>query len=190
MKTPGSKERGFTLPELLIVIVLLGIMAAIAIPVWWGVVESRNVDSAANQFAADLRLAHTRATNQLTDWRVVFRPDGSSFTCGSASDADYCLVRLSSTNPASPTPTVTQSIPRFFPGDVRITGKDNFPNDTTLPLAGYITGSRATLEFNSDGSAEVIASPAPTADPSVRVGASGNERSVNITRATSRVGIG
>jgi type IV fimbrial biogenesis protein FimT len=68
MKTPGSKERGFTLPELLIVIVLLGIMAAIAIPVWWGVVESRNVDSAANQVAADLRLAHTRASNRLETW--------------------------------------------------------------------------------------------------------------------------
>lgn len=76
-------ESGFTLPEVMIVIALLGIIAAIATPTWWGVVESRNVESATNQVVADLRLAHTQATNRLAP-RLVFAPtsSGSSYQTG------------------------------------------------------------------------------------------------------------
>lgn len=72
-------EQGFTLPEVLIVIAILSILVAIAVPVWFGVIESRQVDSAENQFASDLRLAHNKATNQLQEWRVVYTVGGSSY---------------------------------------------------------------------------------------------------------------
>jgi prepilin-type N-terminal cleavage/methylation domain-containing protein len=80
-----ENERGFTLPEVLIVIAIMGILAAIAIPMWWNVVEGRNVDSAANQLVSDLRLAHTRATNQLSDWQVVLTSGGPAYQVGPAS---------------------------------------------------------------------------------------------------------
>ncbi|CAN5888229.1 hypothetical protein BH23ACT11_BH23ACT11_16030 [soil metagenome] len=75
----GNNERGFTLPEVLITIVILGMLVAIAIPSWQAVVEGRRVDSAANQFSSDLRLAHTRATNQLKTWKLVHSPGSSSY---------------------------------------------------------------------------------------------------------------
>ena len=53
-------ERGFTLVELLAVIIIMCIVLSIASSTWFRVVESRRVDSATNQLAADLRLAHTR----------------------------------------------------------------------------------------------------------------------------------
>jgi len=71
-------ERGFTLPEVLITIVLMGIVFAIASSAWFGVVESRAVDSATNQVVSDLRLAHSNATNRLTDYRVVIPANNSS----------------------------------------------------------------------------------------------------------------
>ena len=64
----------------MIIIVIMGILAAIALPTWWSVVESRRVDSAANQLASDLRLAHTRATNQLREWRMVYSHSGDSYS--------------------------------------------------------------------------------------------------------------
>jgi prepilin-type N-terminal cleavage/methylation domain-containing protein len=73
-----QSERGFTLPELMIVIVLMGIVFSIAMPSWFGLIESRRVDSATNQMAADLRLAHTKSTNQLQAWEVVVPANGSS----------------------------------------------------------------------------------------------------------------
>ncbi len=65
-----QSERGFTLPEVLIVIVLMGIVLAIASSSWFGMIESRRVDSATNQMVSDLRRAHTSATNRLENWQV------------------------------------------------------------------------------------------------------------------------
>lgn len=79
----GSDESGFTLPELTIVIVLMGIVMAIASTSWFGVIESRRVDSASNQLASDLRLAHSTATNRLTDQVVTLSANNSTYTVGS-----------------------------------------------------------------------------------------------------------
>lgn len=73
LSSSGKNDRGFTLPELMIVIVLLGILAAIAIPSWFGLVESKEADSAANQLAADLRLSHT---GDESAHRLAVRGDG------------------------------------------------------------------------------------------------------------------
>lgn len=71
-------ERGFTLGEVLITIVIMGIVFAIASSTWQGTVESRRVDSATAQVASDLRLAHTRATNQLKNHQIVVPSANSS----------------------------------------------------------------------------------------------------------------
>jgi prepilin-type N-terminal cleavage/methylation domain-containing protein len=71
-------DRGFTLPEVLIVIAIMGILLAIATSTWFRVVESRRVDAATNQVAADLRLAHARATNRLTNYSIVIPTANSS----------------------------------------------------------------------------------------------------------------
>ena len=70
-------ERGFTLIEVLTTIIIMGIVFAIASSTWSAVVEGRRVDTATNQLAADLRLAHTTATNRLVP-QVVNLTAGSS----------------------------------------------------------------------------------------------------------------
>jgi prepilin-type N-terminal cleavage/methylation domain-containing protein len=84
-------ERGYTLPEGLTAVSIMSIILAIGIIVLLALLECWRVE-AADQFAADLRLAHTSATELLTDWRVVFMHGGTPLShCASA---DYCVVEL------------------------------------------------------------------------------------------------
>jgi Tfp pilus assembly protein FimT len=97
------------LPELSIAIAVMGVLAAIAIPTWWGVVEGREVDSATNQVASDLKLAHTSATNRLVDAQIRFDSGGAPVSCGASVTADYCLVQGAAETPRSTPTTATTS---------------------------------------------------------------------------------
>ena len=130
-------ESGFTLPEMTIVVVIMGIVLAISSASWFGAIEGRRVDSAANQFASDLRLAHSKATSQLATWRVVLNPDRGAETAG----ADYTLVKLDAAGNA----IAGSEIPRTLPDDALL-------NSPTLLALG---GSRA-VEFAPDGSASTV----------------------------------
>src|SRR5919107_1737145 len=103
-------ERGYTLPEILTAVSIMSIILAIGIIILLALLERWRGD-AADQFAADLRLAHTRATEQLTDWRVVFMHDGAPLShCASA---DYCMVKLNVPYGAGdPTPVLADDTPQ------------------------------------------------------------------------------
>ena len=162
-------ERGYTLPEILTAVSIMGIILAIGIIVLLALLERWRVEAAADQFAADLRLAHTRATEQLTDWRVVFMPDGSPL--GSCSSADYCVVKLSGPyGSGDPAPTLddsTDPVARELPDRTKIKEVTFDPDcshgDTDAVVPPSSCGSDAaqngatrTLEFNSNGTVRTL----------------------------------
>jgi prepilin-type N-terminal cleavage/methylation domain-containing protein len=177
-------ERGFTLPEVMITIVIMGILAAIAVPSWFGVVEGRNVDSATNQLASDLRLAHTSATNRLAPARVEFSNTGAVVNCGGTS-ADYCLIQQT---PGGG----TQYLVRNFEGDVELTS----PN--LLPAGGV-----SMVKFAAEGSATApgtlgtvsgvtdnCPTSTPTGVPRMQISVDGSPaHCITFTEATSRIQI-
>jgi prepilin-type N-terminal cleavage/methylation domain-containing protein len=73
-------EYGFTLVELMMTIIILIMLCTIAASTWFGAVESRRVDSATNQLAADLRLAHSKAMNRLAPQTATLTGDSSVYT--------------------------------------------------------------------------------------------------------------
>ena len=83
-----QSERGFTLIEVIITIIIMTIVLAIASSTWFGAVESRRVDSATNQLAADLRQAHSMATNRLANQTVTLLADQSEYTKADGNTAD------------------------------------------------------------------------------------------------------
>jgi Tfp pilus assembly protein FimT len=130
-------------------IAILGIIVAIAVYIWLGILEQRRVDAATNQLVSDLRLAHSSATNQLTDWRVVLVPE----TADEDDGQDYHMVRLKAPYPGS-TPEVDKTTARTFPANVKVVNIAGALDTTTVSgwdvLPSKISVTR-TLEFNSDG---------------------------------------
>ncbi len=159
----GREEQGFTLPELMATIAILGILIAIAVIIWLGILEQRRVDAATNQLVSDLRLAHNSATNQLTDWRVV-----AAFDRGKEDEGgDYYLVKLDSVYEGGTAPGIAERTPLYFPGNVKMEKVRN--------PSGYIVDNHAadywrepwdstpstvpetrTIEFNSDGTMRFV----------------------------------
>jgi prepilin-type N-terminal cleavage/methylation domain-containing protein len=94
LKNVWKDRRGYTLPEVLTAVAIAGVLAAISVTILLALLERWRVEAAADQLAADMRLAHTSATQQLADWRVVLMHDGAPLAA--CSEADYCLVKLKS----------------------------------------------------------------------------------------------
>jgi type IV fimbrial biogenesis protein FimT len=177
-------ERGFTLPEVLIVIVLMGIVLAIASSSWFGVVESRRVDSAANQLVSDLRLAHTKSINQLATWRVVLNPDKADESAG----ADYSLVKLDSAGNS----VAGSEIPRTLPDNVRLNSPTLLPVDGTRGIQFAADGSASAVGTLNLGVAGTDGCPAstPTTGPRIRVTVDNNPmHCITFNTTTSRIQI-
>lgn len=179
-----SDHRGFTLVEVLTTIAIIGILAAIAIPSWLGITESRRVDSSTNQLVADMRLAHTKSSNQLATWRVTLNPNKAAEGAGE----DYSLVQLN----AAGNPIGGSKISRTFPGDALL----NSP--TLVPISGT-----SGADFAPDGSASAVGtinlsasstdgcpSSTPTGGPRIQVTVDGSPmHCATFNNSTSRIQI-
>ncbi len=120
-----QSERGFTLAEVMVTIIIMGILASIAMSFWWNVVESRRVDSATNQIVSELRRAHTSATTRLEDWRVEMDADTRDYRIGP--DGDPTLLSSDSLPERTEFPPAMGDFVIVFEpnGEATITGAGN-----------------------------------------------------------------
>ncbi|MCH8499299.1 MAG: GspH/FimT family protein [Marinobacter sp.] len=76
----GGGSRGFTLIELLIAIIIAGILLAVVVPGFQGVVEGNRVVTQANQLVGAINYARSEAIRRGTP--VVFAGQGGTFANG------------------------------------------------------------------------------------------------------------
>lgn len=182
-------EDGFTLPEVLVTILIMGVMFAITAASWQGLTESRRVTAATNQLAADMRLTHSKSVNGLSSWRVVLVPD-----IGARADGpDYYLVKMTS----GASPTVDSGVPRIertLPDDTRISaGLSDDPVVSLLYYSalGLVSGTATrSVEFDADGSMDNYSGAGAGRD-TITVTQDGSPNgTVRFNEQTSRIKVG
>lgn len=120
---PGASRRGFTLVELMIVIVVLGIVSMLGVPSFTRVMANNAVKGAANEAYADLQYARSESVQRNATVTVTFSTSGYQITA--AGGTTLKVVTLNGPNlaagvgatvvfsPTRATAAVTGSAPQF-----------------------------------------------------------------------------
>lgn len=92
MKTLMMRLRdkaGFTITELLIVVALLGVMAAVAIPNIISWIPAMRVNSAARDLASEMQLARMKAVSERNDYVITFDTTNNQYSIYDDDDSDF-----------------------------------------------------------------------------------------------------
>ena len=197
LKNVCKDRRGYTLPEALTAVAITGLLAAISLIIFLALLERWRVEAAADQLAADMKLAHTSATQQLRDWRVVLTHDGAPLAA--CSGADYCLVKLKTAYDAGDaSPALAPGVPpepRELPAGTKVKDVTFDPDcsggdpDAVVPPSRCGPEATRTIEFSSNGTARTLC---PGTSGTVRVSSEDGSPSCGLVfqAATARVRVG
>jgi len=142
-------QSAFTLIELLIVIAIIGILAAASIPAFSSFTTSQRLSQAAKQVKNDLRSAQNRAINNVGGkaWGVRFNLTGHTYTAFSCD-----TLTLSSCTCASETIVATKSLADNF----TFTGSNDRFIFEQITGAVCDSGASNSVTLELDGSPRTI----------------------------------
>lgn len=136
----AKKSKGFTLVELLVVLIMIGILSTIAAPAWFGFLNNQRLGTAQNQVYLAMREAQSNARRTKQPWYAVFRqlPSGQ---------AQYSVLQIAENiNVSSFSASSCDSFPwRNLESSIRLSYVG-----AGLPNLGGCTNAKY-LKFDKDG---------------------------------------
>jgi type IV fimbrial biogenesis protein FimT len=144
-----SRNKGFTVIELMIALAVLAVITSLALPSYRTLLEKRQVTKGAEQFAAFLSSAKgeaVRLNNDVAlsysingaDWCIGFSNGQDACVCDDPTDANYCQIEYDYDRDG----TVDASEPRVF-------SDDDFAVPTTLNSITFADADGAALGSSS-----------------------------------------
>lgn len=143
-------QTGFSLVELLVVVALIAIVAAFAVPLWQNYTDNSNLKAAAREVMADLAGAKQRAVEENLDvYRMTFSVLGNSYAL-SRTDTGVTVWTKSLAGFGSGISIDGGSPPDFSGGSVVSFRKRGTLSPGNLRLTNA-SGSTATITVNITG---------------------------------------
>ncbi|MEX0725494.1 MAG: GspH/FimT family pseudopilin [Planctomycetaceae bacterium] len=139
---------GFTAVEAVLAVIIMGIMAAIAIPKFAAVQDRYRVDAAAQRIKYDLSLARQHAISTSTSRSVQFTPASGTYTIAGLSDLNHPSQSYSADLTASPYSVVLVSA--SLGGDTTLTYNLYGQPDSGGTVTVRSGSIQQTVTINSD----------------------------------------
>lgn len=70
-------SEGFTLLEVITITIILGILAAVAVPSWLGLIQVQRLNTAKSELFQEMRIAQQKAKAERNRWQVTFREENN-----------------------------------------------------------------------------------------------------------------
>ena len=110
-------QRGFTLIELMVVVAIVAVLAAVAGPSFTDSLARRSLEGVANELSADLQYTKAQAVSSNTSMQLATPAGGTGYTVGTAaSPSSYKSLALDPRVSLTASTTVTFEPYRGFPG--------------------------------------------------------------------------
>ncbi|WP_335337750.1 type II secretion system protein [Nostoc piscinale] len=73
----ADSSSGFTLPEILVIVLIFGVLAGLVLPNWLAFVDRIRLNAAQDKIYLAMRQAQSQAVKEKVSWQVSFREENN-----------------------------------------------------------------------------------------------------------------